>query len=70
MAWSMDQAVTHPGPLNVWLSKSPGDVKDYDGSGAWAKIFEMGADISASAISFPATGKSTFEFEIPSCVCE
>jgi len=66
----MDQAVTHDGPLNIWLSKAPGDVKDYDGSGDWAKIMEIGADISPGKIEFPAVGQSLFEFDIPSCVCE
>jgi hypothetical protein len=59
--------VYHAGPLTIWLSKAPGDVKDYDGSGDWAKVFEMGADISPGKIDFPAVGQSSFEFEIPAC---
>ncbi|ORX96753.1 fungal cellulose binding domain-containing protein [Clohesyomyces aquaticus] len=32
----------HPGPLTVYLSKAPGDVKQYDGSGDWFKVFQLG----------------------------
>lgn len=31
----------HPGPTQVYVSKAPnGDVKSYDGSGDWVKVFE------------------------------
>ena len=32
----------HPGPGFIYMSKAPGDVKTYDGSGDWFKIFEEG----------------------------
>ncbi|CAI6332063.1 unnamed protein product [Periconia digitata] len=32
----------HPGPSFVYLSKAPGSVKSYDGSGDWFKIFQEG----------------------------
>jgi hypothetical protein len=32
----------HPGPALVYMSKAPGSVKSYDGSGDWFKIFQEG----------------------------
>lgn len=32
----------HPGPGMVYMSKAPGSVKEYDGSGDWFKIFQEG----------------------------
>ncbi|KAH7382364.1 glycosyl hydrolase family 61-domain-containing protein [Phaeosphaeria sp. MPI-PUGE-AT-0046c] len=32
----------HPGPGFIYMSKAPGSVKTYDGSGDWFKIFEEG----------------------------
>lgn len=32
----------HPGPGLVYMSKAPGSVKQYDGSGDWFKIYEEG----------------------------
>ncbi|KAF4922050.1 putative endo-beta-1,4-glucanase D [Colletotrichum viniferum] len=34
--------IQHPGPMQAYLSKAPGDVREYDGSGDWFKIFELG----------------------------
>ncbi|KAG9516229.1 hypothetical protein KCU93_g9183, partial [Aureobasidium melanogenum] len=30
--------IEHPGPAQVYLSKAPGSVKSYDGSGDWFKV--------------------------------
>lgn len=30
----------HPGPAQVYLSKASGDVREYDGSGDWFKIYQ------------------------------
>ncbi|KAF2872297.1 glycosyl hydrolase family 61-domain-containing protein [Massariosphaeria phaeospora] len=39
--------VWHPGPLGIYLSKSETpDVRDYDGSGKWFKIYELGWNAS------------------------
>lgn len=39
--------IFHPGPLGVYLSKAPtGNVKDYDGSGEWFRILELGLNES------------------------
>ncbi|ORY03311.1 glycoside hydrolase [Clohesyomyces aquaticus] len=34
--------IEHPGPGFVYISKAPGSVKDYDGSGDWVKVMETG----------------------------
>jgi hypothetical protein len=63
----MDQSIYHDGPVTVWLSPASGNVTSYDGSGEWAKIWELGAQISSGSIKFPAAGQSQFNFQIPAC---
>jgi hypothetical protein len=38
----LDTAVYHVGPTSLYLSKAPGAVADYDGSGAWFKFWVWG----------------------------
>ncbi|CAG9988149.1 unnamed protein product [Clonostachys byssicola] len=44
--WTMD--FNHPGPLLAHLSKAPDgtDVREYDGSGEWVKIYSLGFDMN------------------------
>ncbi|KAK6216807.1 cellulose-growth-specific protein [Colletotrichum tabaci] len=64
----MDQAIYHDGPVIAWLSPArSGNVTTYDGSGQWAKIWELGALVGNGQISFPASNKAAFNFQIPSC---
>jgi hypothetical protein len=35
-----NEKIEHPGPGFVYVSKAPGAVKDYDGSGDWVKVME------------------------------
>jgi hypothetical protein len=35
-----NEFIEHPGPGFVYVSKAPGAVKDYDGSGDWVKVME------------------------------
>ncbi|OBR07939.1 Cellulose-growth-specific protein [Colletotrichum higginsianum IMI 349063] len=64
----MDQAIYHDGPVIAWLSPArSGNVTTYDGSGRWAKIWELGALVGNGQISFPASNKAAFNFQIPSC---
>jgi hypothetical protein len=37
-----NEKIEHPGPGFVYISKAPGSVKDYDGSGDWTKVMESG----------------------------
>jgi hypothetical protein len=40
--FTLDTAVYHAGPVSLYMSKAPGAVVDYDGSGPWFKIFDWG----------------------------
>jgi len=37
-----NEFIEHPGPGFVYISKAPGSVNDYDGSGDWTKVMETG----------------------------
>lgn len=66
VGFALDQAIFHPGPINVYLSKAPSTAASYDGSGSWFKISELGATVTSSAITFAADNKSQYTFQIPS----
>jgi hypothetical protein len=38
----LDTAVYHQGPTSLYMSRAPGKVEDYDGSGPWFKIYDWG----------------------------
>ncbi|EAU34150.1 conserved hypothetical protein [Aspergillus terreus NIH2624] len=63
-------SMKHPGPLQVYMSKAPGDVKEYDGSGDWFKVYQEGvcSDISDGLVDtdWCTWGKDTVKFKIPS----
>ncbi|KAK2810363.1 hypothetical protein FQN50_003094 [Emmonsiellopsis sp. PD_5] len=65
VGFKVDSTLGHPGPVAVYLSASDGDVKAYDGSGAWFKISESGAEITPEAITFPSMDATEYTFEIP-----
>ncbi|KAK2759896.1 hypothetical protein FQN54_002630 [Arachnomyces sp. PD_36] len=39
---SLGQGLFHPGPITIYLSKAPGEVREYDGSGDWFKVYQLG----------------------------
>lgn len=55
--FTLDTAVYHAGPISLYMSKAPGAVADYDGSGLWFKIFDWGP----SGSSWPLRSKSRAE---------
>ncbi|KAJ5933472.1 Glycoside hydrolase family 61 [Penicillium verhagenii] len=60
--------IEHPGPLQVYLSKSPTgtEVHDYDGSGDWFKIYELGPNgFGSDGITWGVTGIGNFTFKLP-----
>ncbi|GKT90413.1 LOW QUALITY PROTEIN: cellulose-growth-specific protein [Colletotrichum tofieldiae] len=68
VGFAMDQAIYHDGPVTVWLSPAgSSNVTTYDGSGPWAKIWELGAQTGNGQIKFPASNQAAFNFQIPSC---
>ncbi|KXN92164.1 putative endo-beta-1,4-glucanase D, partial [Leucoagaricus sp. SymC.cos] len=63
--------IYHPGVVNVYMAKAPGDVSTWDGSGSvWFKAHFIAYLITAvtnggSSISWPATALSTVTFTVP-----
>lgn len=61
----------HPGPQQVYLSKAPGDVKEYDGSGEWAKIYTLTYSYNSSygggdgILKWATHRAQTFNFKLP-----
>ncbi|PKY00551.1 hypothetical protein P168DRAFT_243994 [Aspergillus campestris IBT 28561] len=60
----------HPGPLQIYMSKAPGDVKQYDGSGDWFKVHQEGLcnDISQKGLEdtdWCTWDKNQASFKIP-----
>jgi hypothetical protein len=61
-----NEFIEHPGPAFVYMSKAPGDVASYDGSGDWFKAYENGYSGSASVDkSWGTWQKDRIEFTIP-----
>lgn len=58
--------IQHPGPMQVYMSKAPGDVREYDGSGDWFKIWELGPQqFSSDGITWGVTDIGNFTFTLP-----
>ncbi|KAH9478437.1 putative endo-beta-1,4-glucanase D [Psilocybe cubensis] len=62
-----DQPVYHPGVVNVYMAKAPGNVSTFDGSGAvWFKVFQIPAVTDGGrTITFPAQNINAVNFQIP-----
>lgn len=60
--FTLDTAVYHAGPVSLYMSKAPGLVKDYDGSGQWFKIYDWGP----SGNSWPM--RISYTSNIPRCI--
>ena len=66
VGFALDNAIYHAGPATVYMSKSTTpSVKNYDGSGSWFKIKEIGAVTGNGAISWPALNLPSWSFTIP-----
>jgi len=67
VGFALDQAIYHPGPINVYMSKSTvANVSTYDGSGPWFKISDLGATYTSAAINFLSENLASYTFTIPS----
>lgn len=51
--FTSDVAVYHQGPISLYMSKAPGAVADYDGSGGWFKIYDWGPTFSGGQATWP-----------------
>lgn len=68
MSLGVGATMQHPGPGQVYMSKAPGSVSTYDGSGDWFKIHQetvckQGADIKKEA--WCTWDKDRISFKIP-----
>ena len=64
-----DQAVYHPGVVNVYMAKAPSgtDVASWDGSGnVWFKVYQIPAVTDGGkTISWPAQNQPGYTFTVP-----
>lgn len=69
IGFTIDEYIGHPGPALVYMSQSTvSNVSDYDGSGDWFKIYEMGADANSAGLQWFAAGAYSVNFTIPADV--
>ncbi|KIM21889.1 glycoside hydrolase family 61 protein, partial [Serendipita vermifera MAFF 305830] len=69
VGFALDQAIFHPGVLNVYMSKAPGTAAAYDGSGGWFKIYQVTAVTNGgTSITWPTDNATQFTFKIPSSI--
>jgi len=64
----LDTPVYHQGPVSLYMSRAPGSVSDYDGSGGWFKIHDWGPSFTGGGASWVLSGSYTFS--IPSCLAD
>lgn len=62
-----NEFIEHPGPGFVYMSKAPGSVNSYDGSGDWFKVYESGLCGSNPTVdnNWCTWQKDRIEFTIP-----
>ncbi|KAK5635151.1 hypothetical protein RRF57_010863 [Xylaria bambusicola] len=64
-----NEFIEHPGPGFFYMSKAPGNVSDYDGSGDWFKVWESGPTGNPTSTGgWPTYGKYTMEFTLPKTI--
>ncbi|KAL1837288.1 hypothetical protein VTJ49DRAFT_4054 [Mycothermus thermophilus] len=67
----LDFDLYHPGPVTVrppiYLSRAPGDVRDYDGSGDWFKVYQLGHryPFDGRDQTWLGYGQKNFQFRLP-----
>ncbi|EMR69141.1 putative glycoside hydrolase family 61 protein [Eutypa lata UCREL1] len=64
--FTLDTSVYHQGPISLYLSKAPGSVADYDGSGDWFKFKDFGPTFEGESSSWPMY--QTYSSQIPRCI--
>lgn len=65
VGFKMDQAIYHAGPVQAYISKAPSTAATYDGSGSWAKIYEIAPTFTSAGPDWGDT-TDTFTFKLPS----
>ncbi|KAB5559570.1 glycoside hydrolase family 61 protein [Coniochaeta sp. 2T2.1] len=64
--FTLDTPVYHQGPISIYMSKAPGKASDYDGSGPWFKIHDIGPTFSGGQATWNMAGSYTYN--IPTCI--
>ncbi|CAJ2502784.1 Uu.00g101780.m01.CDS01 [Anthostomella pinea] len=64
--FTLDTAVYHQGPTSLYMSKAPGAVEDYDGSGDWFKFYDWGPTFSGGSATWAM--QSSYSGTIPKCI--
>ncbi|KAF2681615.1 lytic polysaccharide monooxygenase [Lentithecium fluviatile CBS 122367] len=71
LGFTIAETFGHPGPQQVYISKAPGDVKQYDGSREWAKIYTLTFSLNSSygsndgILKWATHRAQSFEFKLP-----
>ena len=65
-----DGTIYHPGVVNVYMAKAPGDVDGWAGDGdVWFKVYQISAVTNGGeSITFPAEGVPGVTFTLPSAL--
>ncbi|KAK2783864.1 hypothetical protein FQN53_008926 [Emmonsiellopsis sp. PD_33] len=61
--FTADVAVYHQGPVSLYMSKAPGAAAEYDGSGDWFKIKEIGPTFNGGSATWDLS--TTYTGTIP-----
>ncbi|RWA08580.1 hypothetical protein EKO27_g6523 [Xylaria grammica] len=65
-SFTLDTAVYHQGPISIYMSKAPGAAAEYDGSGEWFKIKDIGPTFNGGSATWSL--EKTYSYEIPKCI--
>ncbi|KAB2571981.1 putative fungal cellulose binding domain protein [Lasiodiplodia theobromae] len=66
VGFALDSSIGHPGPLQVYMSKADSTAAEYDGSGDWFKVYEMGpGEITDDGLQWLSNGLTNFTFPLP-----
>lgn len=52
LTFTSDVAVYHQGPVSFYMSKAPGSAAEYDGSGGWFKVKDIGPTFSGGSATW------------------
>jgi len=66
LTFTSDVAVYHQGPVSFYMSKAPGSAAEYDGSGGWFKVKDIGPTFSGGSATWDLG--TTYSVQIPSCI--
>jgi len=70
LTYYANPSIYHPGPMQFYLARVPDgqDIKSWNGDGAvWFKVYQEQPNFG-SQLTWPSTGKNSFEVPIPSCI--